>query len=111
MRVPGGTIADKLGGERVVLIAMIIILIAAMILSVSQSAVVGILAAVLLALGMGMGNAAVFKLVPLYVPEAVGGAAWVLSEVFSYRWSWGLLQVFMAFQVTPKDLSFLLFWR
>ena len=29
----------------------------------------------LIALGMGVGNAAVFKMVPKYVPEAVGGAA------------------------------------
>jgi NNP family nitrate/nitrite transporter-like MFS transporter len=31
-----------------------------------------------MAIGMGVGNAAVFKLVPQYVPQAVGGAAgWV----------------------------------
>ena len=29
----------------------------------------------LIALGMGVGNAAVFKMVPKYVPRAVGGAA------------------------------------
>ncbi len=29
----------------------------------------------LIALGMGIGNAAVFKMVPKYVPEAVGGAS------------------------------------
>jgi nitrate/nitrite transporter NarK len=29
----------------------------------------------LIALGMGVGNAAVFKMVPKYVPQAVGGAA------------------------------------
>jgi MFS transporter, NNP family, nitrate/nitrite transporter len=33
---------------------------------------------ILLAIGMGVGNAAVFKLVPQAVPQAVGGAAgWV----------------------------------
>ncbi len=35
-------------------------------------------AEILMALGMGVGNAAVFKLVPQGVPQAVGGAAgWV----------------------------------
>ncbi|MCD8493222.1 MAG: hypothetical protein LRY51_15735 [Geovibrio sp.] len=32
----------------------------------------------LMAIGMGVNNAAVFKLVPKYIPEAIGGAAgWV----------------------------------
>jgi len=32
----------------------------------------------LMAVGMGVNNAAVFKLVPKYIPEAIGGAAgWV----------------------------------
>jgi NNP family nitrate/nitrite transporter-like MFS transporter len=37
-----------------------------------------ILGVVLMALGMGVANAAVFKLMPQYVPQAVGGAAgWI----------------------------------
>lgn len=35
-------------------------------------------AVVLLGIGMGIANAAVFKLVPFYVPKSIGGAAsWV----------------------------------
>jgi len=33
----------------------------------------------LIALGMGVGNAAVFKMVPKYVPQAVGGAAGIVG--------------------------------
>jgi NNP family nitrate/nitrite transporter-like MFS transporter len=37
-----------------------------------------LIAAVIMAIGMGVTNAAVFKLVPEYVPNAIGGAAgWV----------------------------------
>ena len=37
-----------------------------------------VLALIIMALGMGVMNAAVFKLVPKFVPDAVGGAAgWV----------------------------------
>ncbi len=49
-----------------------------MILTVSHDYWLSIAGAVLMAVGMGVGNAAVFKLVPQEVPEAVGGAAgWV----------------------------------
>jgi NNP family nitrate/nitrite transporter-like MFS transporter len=45
---------------------------------VSESTGLSILAELLMALGMGICNAAVFKLMPQYVSEAVGGAAgWI----------------------------------
>ena len=44
----------------------------------SSAFVISVIGCVLLAVGMGMSNAAVFKLVPQDIPEAVGGAAgWV----------------------------------
>jgi len=44
----------------------------------SDGLVVSVLAEIVMAAGMGVNNAAVFKLVPQEVPEAVGGAAgWV----------------------------------
>jgi nitrate/nitrite transporter NarK len=50
----------------------------ALLITVSQVLALSILAAVMMALGMGVANAAVFKLVPKEVPQAVGGAAgWV----------------------------------
>ncbi len=78
IRVPGGSIADRFGGERVVLFAMVMILIASFVLSFARTVPVSGMAVLLLAAGMGTANAAVFKLVPVYVAKAVGGAAgWV----------------------------------
>ncbi len=47
----------------------------ALILTVTQDFTQALAGELLIALGMGVGNAAVFKMVPKYVPEAVGGAA------------------------------------
>jgi NNP family nitrate/nitrite transporter-like MFS transporter len=57
---------------------MFLVLLASVILIFAQKTGVGIFAVILLASGMGVNNAAVFKLVPHYVPKAIGGAAgWV----------------------------------
>lgn len=78
IRVPGGSIADKFSGEKVALYAMAAILFAALILSFASTIPLSVIAVLLLAAGMGIANAAVFKLVPVYVAKAVGGAAgWV----------------------------------
>lgn len=78
IRVPGGSIADKFGGEKVALLSMMAVLIAAAVLSFAHAIPISIIAVILLAAGMGVANAAVFKLVPVYVPKAVGGAAgWI----------------------------------
>lgn len=78
IRVPGGSIADKFGGEKIALFSMAAILIAAAILSVADAIAISMAAVVLLGTGMGIANAAIFKLVPVYVPKSVGGAAgWV----------------------------------
>ncbi len=78
IRVPGGSVSDRLGGEKVALLSMFAILIAAVILSFAHAISISIIAVILLALGMGIANAAIFKLVPVFVPKAVGGAAgWV----------------------------------
>lgn len=78
IRVPGGSIADRFGGERTAFFSMLAILVAATVLSFAGKIPLSIAAVLLLATGMGMANAAVFKLVPVYIPKAVGGAAgWV----------------------------------
>ena len=77
-RVLGGSISDKAGGEKTCLFSMLFVLLASVILMFSYNAGTGIIAVVLLAIGMGVNNAAVFKLVPTYVPKAIGGAAgWI----------------------------------
>ena len=55
-----------------------LLLLGALIITFSENITISLVAAVIMATGMGVSNAAVFKLVPTYVPEAVGGAAgWV----------------------------------
>lgn len=78
IRVYAGKVADSLGGEKVALIAMSIILVTAALLSYSENHITSIIIVIILALGMGTANGAIFKLVPVYVPKAVGGAAgWI----------------------------------
>lgn len=77
-RVMGGGLADRLGGETTTAAALLVIIAGAALMSFSQTLGMSLSAELLLALGMGVGNAAVFKLVPQAVPRAVGGVSgWV----------------------------------
>lgn len=78
IRVPGGSLADRIGGESAAAFAFAGMVGGAGLLSVSGTAGLSLAGALLMGTGMGLANAAVFKLVPKYVPEAVGGAAgWI----------------------------------
>jgi len=78
IRVFGGGVADRLGGENTAIGSLAIMLAGALLMSLSHRFGLSVVAEVLMGVGMGVGNAAVFKLVPQEVPEAVGGAAgWV----------------------------------
>jgi len=78
IRVPGGLWSDRFGGEPVAIASLLVLLAGAVIMTVSQSFAWSVIGEVLIGAGMGVNNAAVFKLVPLYVPDFVGGTAgWV----------------------------------
>jgi len=78
IRVLGGIFSDKAGGELTVILALVTMLAGSIIITFSGSFGVAVTGAVIMALGMGVSNAGVFKLVPKYLPGAVGGAAgWV----------------------------------
>lgn len=78
VRVFGGNLSDRLGGERTAILSLLVTLAGAVIMSVSHAYGLSILGILTMALGMGVANAAVFKLMPQYVPQAVGGAAgWI----------------------------------
>lgn len=78
VRVFGGSISDRFGGERTALAALGLMLVGALGLSLTANFHWAVISEILLAAGMGVTNAAVFKLVPQEVPQAVGGAAgWV----------------------------------
>ena len=78
IRVFGGWLSDKLGGERTAILSYSLVVLGAALLTAFTEFHVNLAGEVIIALGMGIANAAVFKLVPKYVPEAVGGASgWV----------------------------------
>lgn len=78
IRVAGGAVSDKLGGENTAILALSTMLAGGAVMTISNGYYLSIGGEVLMALGMGISNAAVFKLVPQEVPQAVGGAAgWV----------------------------------
>lgn len=80
VRIGGGILSDQLreGGENTAILALFIMMAGALVMTSATQYELAIPGVVLLAFGMGICNAAVFKLVPQEVPQAVGGAAgWV----------------------------------
>lgn len=80
IRILGGAMSDQLrqGGENTAILALLIMLNGAALLTLTDQFEVAVPAVLLMAVGMGICSAAVFKMVPQEVPEAVGGAAgWV----------------------------------
>jgi NNP family nitrate/nitrite transporter-like MFS transporter len=78
IRVPGGLLSDRVGGELTVILALLTLLVGALIMTFANTFSIAVVGEVMMALGMGIGNAGVFKLVPRYLPGAVGGGAgWV----------------------------------
>ncbi|MEL9991333.1 MAG: MFS transporter [Thermoproteus sp.] len=78
VRVLGGWLSDRAGGERMALASYVIMAAGSLVVATSASFTQSVAGVLIMAVGMGIANAAVFKLVPKYVPEAVGGATgWV----------------------------------
>jgi NNP family nitrate/nitrite transporter-like MFS transporter len=78
IRIVGGYLSDAFGVEKVALAAYTITLLGAFILIGAHTFGISLLGEILMGIGMGVANGAVFKLVPKYVPHATGGAAgWV----------------------------------
>jgi NNP family nitrate/nitrite transporter-like MFS transporter len=85
LRVLGGFAADGLGGEVIVLGSYVAVVIgAAVMVLASGSMSLAVTGQMILALGMGFANAAVFKLVPKYSPKAVGGAAGIVGGLGAF---------------------------
>lgn len=78
VRAAGGAVADRLGGVATAVAALVGLAGGAALLVIADGLPLAFAAAALVAVAMGLNNAAVFKLVPQEVPQAVGGAAgWV----------------------------------
>jgi len=71
MRPVGGILADKLGGARVLVIVFIAIAVLSLLLSFT-TIVLFTIGALGCAAALGLGNGAVFKLVPQYFPKETG---------------------------------------
>jgi NNP family nitrate/nitrite transporter-like MFS transporter len=85
LRVLGGLTSDKIGGEKTVFFSFLVVTIGAGLLIVcSKSMAVALTGEMLLALGMGFANAAVFKLVPKYTPDTVGGSAGIVGGLGAF---------------------------
>ncbi|ELU5587521.1 MFS transporter [Clostridium perfringens] len=96
-RIYGGKVADKNGGEITTIVSLGISLIGAICMTFASTMTLAIIGIILLAIGMGVANAAVFKIVPNAVPEAMGGASgWI-----------GGLGALGGFLIPPVMASFL----
>lgn len=78
IRVPGGMLSDQISIRYALTGNFLLIILGTLIVAFSQSFYVSVVATILIAMGMGLQNAIVFKLVAHYVPRAVGGASgWI----------------------------------
>lgn len=78
IRIPGGSMSDRFGGENVGIVSFAVMALGGVIVMFSHAFVAAFVGMMVIATGMGIVNAAVFELVPKYVPEAVGGASgWI----------------------------------
>lgn len=78
IRAMSGSLADKLGGRRLCIIAMVMLGAAAFFMGFSHNFALSLILSIIIAAAMGINNTAVFKMVPDYVPKAIGGASgWI----------------------------------
>lgn len=131
IRVPGGFLSDRLGGEWTAVLSYSVMLAGAVAMGIGDSLPVAVTGAVAMAAGMGVANAAVFKMVPDYLAVGGGGAGagWVgglgafggfvlppalgtlvdtLGPGAGYTWGFGL---FAALGIVALGLTALLAWR
>lgn len=78
IRIPGGKLSDRYGGENVAMASFTIMALGGLVLTLSTTFYPAFAGMMILGTGMGVANAAVFELVPKYIPDAVGGASgWI----------------------------------
>jgi len=75
VRVAAGPFSDRIGGGRLVSIALTILLCGSAIMMRAGGYATAIAGTTIVAIAIGIANAGIFKMVPQLVPHAVGGAA------------------------------------
>ncbi|ARM75397.1 MFS transporter [Acidianus manzaensis] len=83
IRVLGGFLSDRIGGEKVSLISYSIIVLGSIIMITSFKINTSLLGEISLAIGMGIANGAVYKMVPKYASNSVGGASGLVGGLGS----------------------------
>jgi MFS transporter, NNP family, nitrate/nitrite transporter len=77
-RVAGGLLSDRLSIKYALPLNFVLIAAGTVSLGLSGTFALSLAATLAIGVGMGLQNSIVFKLLPTYVPEAVGGAAgWI----------------------------------
>jgi NNP family nitrate/nitrite transporter-like MFS transporter len=85
LRVFGGIAADKLGGLLIAQLSFGVVASGSLVIFTGGASITAAFTGqMLLALGMGVANAAVFKLVPRFTPKAVGGAAGIIGGLGAF---------------------------
>jgi NNP family nitrate/nitrite transporter-like MFS transporter len=78
IRVPGGLLSDRISITYALPGNFLLMLAGSVVLSFSGTFAVSLVATLAVAAGMGLQNAIVFKLLPRYIPDAIGGASgWI----------------------------------
>ena len=78
LRVPGGKLSDRIGGEKVSMAALGLLAVTGVLMNIHMGWVGLFLVSLLISVAFGFNNGATMKLVPVYVNEGVGGAnGWV----------------------------------
>ena len=78
LRVPGGKLSDRIGGEKVSMAALALLAVAGVLMNIPMGWGGLFVVSLLISVAFGFNNGATMKLVPVYVSEGVGGAnGWV----------------------------------
>jgi MFS transporter, NNP family, nitrate/nitrite transporter len=79
-RPTGGWLSDRIGAARVLLVSFIAVAVLALVLAAAYTAMVPLtIACLTMAVALGLGTGAVFKLVPEWFPERVGSVTGVVG--------------------------------
>lgn len=77
-RVSGGIYSDRWGGEKISIVSYGTLVLGSVLVLLSHEIYLSVAGEIIMAVGMGNANAAVYKLVPKYSHSSVGGASgWV----------------------------------
>ncbi|MEY7850267.1 nitrate/nitrite transporter [Natrarchaeobius sp. A-rgal3] len=83
-RASGGAVSDRFGGEETTMASFGLVVLSTLVLMVTSDLYTAIVATVALGAGLGIASAAIYQLLPQYVPEAVGGASGLVGGLGAF---------------------------